>query len=221
VDKARWQSSADLDAMLAHIRGRISDRKLRLFACACIRQGWEVLEGESGRAAVEAAEAYADGGQTKAGLKRVRQAVTAHKDAMNRQRGGVWVHDPVRHAEYCLCEAAKRAASEGNLWNAIRQARLTLHYTHLRDREAELPALLREIVGDPFRPVAVEPGWQRSTVLGLARGIYEERAFERLPILADALQDAGCEDAGVLAHCRSAAPHVRGCWVVDLLLGRG
>jgi hypothetical protein len=80
---------------------------------------------------------------------------------------------------------------------------------------------VRDIFGNPFRPVAVDPGWLTSTVVALARGIYDDRAFERMPILADALEDSGCDHADVLAHCRGAeATHVRGCWVVDLLLGK-
>jgi hypothetical protein len=78
--------------------------------------------------------------------------------------------------------------------------------------------LLRCIVGNPFRPAAARPGWRTVTVLGLARDIYEERAFERLPILADALLDCGCEDEAVLSHCRAGGPHGRGCFVIDLLL---
>ena len=80
--------------------------------------------------------------------------------------------------------------------------------------------LLRDIVGNPFRPFSVDPAWLTSTVVTLATGIYEQRAFDRMPILADALQDAGCEDADILNHCRGGGPHVRGCWVVDLLLGK-
>jgi hypothetical protein len=80
--------------------------------------------------------------------------------------------------------------------------------------------ILRDIFGNPFRPVAVDPSWLTSTVVALAEGIYQERAFDRLPILADALQDAGCDSDDVLSHCRSDGPHVRGCWVVDLLTGR-
>ena len=79
---------------------------------------------------------------------------------------------------------------------------------------------LRDIFGNPFRPVAVDPTWLTSTAVALARGIYDDRAFDRLPILADALQDAGCENADVLDHCRGPGPHVRGCWVVDLVLGK-
>ncbi|WP_246173617.1 hypothetical protein [Limnoglobus roseus] len=80
--------------------------------------------------------------------------------------------------------------------------------------------LLRDIFGNPFRPVACDPAWRTSTAVGLAEVIYDDRAFDRLPILADALQDAGCEDADILAHCRGDGPHVRGCWVVDLVLGK-
>ncbi|MBY0522840.1 MAG: hypothetical protein K2R98_05560 [Gemmataceae bacterium] len=83
--------------------------------------------------------------------------------------------------------------------------------------------MVREIFGNPFRPMSVEPScvaWCGATVGKLADVIYEERAFDRLPILADALEDAGCTDAAILEHCRGPGLHVRGCWVVDLLLGR-
>ena len=81
--------------------------------------------------------------------------------------------------------------------------------------------LIRDIFGNPFRPVTLDPRWQSSTVLDLARTIYDERAFERLPILADALMDSGCDSDEVINHCRSEGPHVRGCWVVDLILAKG
>jgi len=91
-------------------------------------------------------------------------------------------------------------------------------------REVELATqcrLLRDIFGNPFRPVALGPAWLTSDVLALARGIYDEKAFDRMPILADALQDAGCTNEDVLAHCRDGLlPHVRGCWVLDLVLGK-
>jgi hypothetical protein len=80
--------------------------------------------------------------------------------------------------------------------------------------------IMRDIVGNPFRTMTIDPAWLTSTVLTLAQGIYAERAFDRLPILADALQDAGCENADMLGHCRGPGPHVRGCWVVDLILGK-
>jgi hypothetical protein len=82
-------------------------------------------------------------------------------------------------------------------------------------------ALLREIAGNPFRPASFEPSWRTTDVMLHARGIYVERAFDRMPILADALQDAGCDNDAILTHCRDASlTHVRGCWVVDLVLGK-
>jgi hypothetical protein len=76
----------------------------------------------------------------------------------------------------------------------------------------------------PFpQPTIIEPGWTAwngGTIQQLARTIYDDHTFERLPILADALEEAGCTDAAILGHCRGPGPHVRGCWVVDLLLGK-
>ena len=78
----------------------------------------------------------------------------------------------------------------------------------------------KEVLGNPFRPVSVPPHWLTPAVVGLAGGIYDDRAFDRLPILADALLDAGCENDQILSHCRSEGSHVRGCWAIDLLLGK-
>jgi hypothetical protein len=78
--------------------------------------------------------------------------------------------------------------------------------------------LLHEVIGNPFRPVTLDPSWLAATVQNLAAAIYEERAFDRLPILADALEDAGCGNQDILGHCRSGGEHMRGCWVLDLLL---
>jgi hypothetical protein len=83
--------------------------------------------------------------------------------------------------------------------------------------------LFRDVFGNPFRPVSVNTrwlAWNDGVVLKLAQGIYEDRAFDRLPFLADALEEAGCDNADILAHCRQPGPHVRGCWVIDLLLGK-
>jgi hypothetical protein len=88
------------------------------------------------------------------------------------------------------------------------------------EEETAQAALLRDIFGNPFRPVSVEPMWLSSTVQAMAASIYAERAFDRMPILADALEEAGCDNADILNHCRGPGPHVLGCWVVDLLLGK-
>ncbi len=83
---------------------------------------------------------------------------------------------------------------------------------------------MRDIFGNPFQPPPSLPSavlkWNNGTVYRLAEAVYQDRAFDRLPILADALLDAGCEDEDLMAHCREPGPHVRGCWAVDLLLGK-
>jgi hypothetical protein len=86
--------------------------------------------------------------------------------------------------------------------------------------DGPLADVVREIVGNPFRPVTFSSEWRTDTVLSLARTMYDGRDFSAMPILADALQDAGCEVADILNHCRSGGVHVRGCWVVDLVLGK-
>jgi hypothetical protein len=80
--------------------------------------------------------------------------------------------------------------------------------------------LLRDIVGNPFHPTTVADQPLARTTVEIAQQIYDERAFDRLPLLADALEEAGCQDTNILAHCRHPGPHVRGCWVVDSLLGK-
>lgn len=87
------------------------------------------------------------------------------------------------------------------------------------ERAAEC-RLLRDLLGNPFRPVTLDPAWRTATVNQLAEGIYEEKAFDRMPILGDALEEAGCSNADILNHCRQPGEHAKGCWVVDLLLGK-
>jgi hypothetical protein len=82
-------------------------------------------------------------------------------------------------------------------------------------------ALLRDIFGNPFRPVAFDPAWHTDTAVSLAKGMYDSRDFSAMPILADALQDAGCDSDDILNHLRDPnAAHVRGCWALDLILGK-
>jgi hypothetical protein len=88
------------------------------------------------------------------------------------------------------------------------------------ERLAQIP-LLHCIFGNPFRPAAFSPDWRTDTAVSLCRTMYESRDFSAMPILADALQDAGCDSADILTHCRDTSlTHVRGCWVVDLLLAK-
>ena len=115
--------------------------------------------------------------------------------------------------------ATKLAA---DLMKTIRKSQASIRSTppsRLQEPQAQA-RLLREIFGNPFRPVVFDPNWRTSTVVALTRGMYESRDFSIMPVLADALQDAGCEHEEIIAHCRGDGPHVRGCWVVDLVLGK-
>jgi hypothetical protein len=145
---------------------------------------------------------------------------------------------PNEACEYAIQSAGERAGWEEN--GAIYAIQQIFHvYWELAEDEYEAGnadwdaerqqqvILLRDIFGNPFQAVAVDPGWQTPTVTSLAAVAYEERALPsgeldpaRLGVLADALEDAGCDNAELLGHLRGPGPHARGCWVVDLLLGR-
>ena len=110
-------------------------------------------------------------------------------------------------------------------WRAYRET--TAYHEDLRSAErAErlvLANLLRDIFGNPFRPVAIDPAWlawNDGAILRMAQSIHDEQAFDRLPFLAEALEDAGCTDRSILTHCRGPGPHAKGCWLVDLVLGK-
>ena len=90
----------------------------------------------------------------------------------------------------------------------------------LREGNSRLADIARDILGNPFRPVKLKARWRSSTATQLARHIYESRDFSAMPILADALQDAGCDSEEILNHCRNEGKHARGCWCVDLVLGK-
>jgi hypothetical protein len=197
MTEAEWLACADPTPMLEFLRDRAAPRKLRLFACACVRHIWPLLggtrSGELSRRAVEVAERHADGLATDRELARARGA-------------SGWVALDVARA--AAAETAWRAA-----WHAP---------WHRREDAAAHVALLREIFGNPFRPPICDPAWRAwngGAVPRLARSLYDEGRFAELPVLADALEEAGCADGGLLGHCRRTGGHVRGCWALDLLLG--
>lgn len=116
--------------------------------------------------------------------------------------------------------AGCHAASVAHRGGARNRFVETIQQNAVRDEYAAQADLLRDLFSDQFRPVVPHPEWFTSTVMALARGIYDDGAFDRMPILADALQDAGCDSDDVLNHCRGNGPHARGCWVLDLVLGK-
>jgi hypothetical protein len=220
MTEAQWVQCGDPAAMLWSLRDNISERKLRLFGCACCRTVWHLLGGRQYRKIVQVAERYADGQATAQALAKARRE--AYYVPIKGWKGA---------------ERAAQAATHHLAWPTLsvsdfREVLLCVREASVHDDTdavdradcSPLHTLLRDIVGNPFRPVVRDPGWlswNGGVVPNLAQAIYEERAFDRLPILGDALEDAGCADADVLTHCRSGGEHVRGCWVVDVILGKG
>jgi hypothetical protein len=193
VLEAEWLVASDAEDMLRRLNGYLSERKLRLFACACCRRMPLLMDNERNVRAVEAAERYADGLVPKRELKKARKAADIS-----------WL------TSYEAWDEALSAI------DATVRATLPAGRSHLC-------ALLRDIAGNPFRSVSVKPSWLRyngGAVQGLAEAIYAEGSFAELPILADALEDAGCVNAELLDHCRNLGEHARGCWAVDAILGR-
>jgi hypothetical protein len=124
----------------------------------------------------------------------------------------------VSNAAYGLFASLEEMFPFAGTWGEKQVEKMEHDYWLLREAWCNL---LRDIFGNPFRPVTFDPEWRTTTALALAQGIYEERAFDRLPILADALQDAGCDNDDILNHLRdTTTPHVRGCWALDLVLGK-
>jgi hypothetical protein len=215
--------------MVDYLRGKAGDRKLRLFAVACCRRIAPVVRDGRSEAALGVAERFADGLATdveRSAARKVAQQAAQVRGVTPRPTAPRWER---RAASAVYCATARDAMEAA--WNARQFVVEALvwragGYVEGDARSVEhgeqgpQAALVREIIGNPFRPVAFDPRWRSSDVLGLAHGIYTDRAFDRLPVLADALMDAGCADEDILAHCRGAGPHVRGCWVVDLVLGR-
>jgi hypothetical protein len=231
MDEATWSVCADPFAMLNFLqtRGWGSDRKMRLVCCALCRAVEHLLTDERYRRALDVAERYAEG---LAGVSELRQAhgvvvrVTTHTEdyewsedkqgmllAANALEWATVLREPPDPPGY-LAGCAALGAKNASVSEGVPEAEV----------HGSQSALLRDILGPlPFRPVAVPPSvlaWDNGTVVTLARAIYLERRFGDLPILADALEEAGCDDPEILAHCRLSGPHVRGCWVVDLLVGK-
>ena len=221
MNETTWLATTRPMPLLNFLGDRATERKRRLFAVACCRRIWHLLGDGCLRAAVEAGEEFADNPHSEDALAPLRRQVDS---LANEQNHACF---PACCVKWSISEhkgvngfTAAAYAAEGLAFRVAGQS-WTKAYVKVMEQEYKvLMGLLRDVFGNPFRPVAADPLWLTSTVVELARGIYAERAIDRLPILADALQDAGCENVDVLGHCRGPGPHGRGCWVVDLLLGK-
>jgi hypothetical protein len=213
VTEQDWLNCADPPAMLKYLRGKVSDRKLRLFAVACARRHPDTVPQDL--RLIKIAERFADGLVARSELpKRCRTAEVLMAMLPNAWEAAQMVSSYLSDS---LWEQARSAAQQlGTTDDPALQMAQTIAQLLEQKKQTDR---LRCIIGNPFRgPPGVAN--MTSAVIGVAQGIYDERAFERLPILADALEEAGCTDVSILEHCRGPGPHFRGCWVVDWLLGK-
>ena|SRR5579871_1470821 len=219
--EARWFSCDDPEMMLRYMLGKTGDRKFRLFACACVRRIWHLLRDERSRSSVIMAEQYADrpGGHSQL-LRFLAEARQAEQYFHQLSSRG---DSPEYDAERWAARAAEATVQDTG-WDVARNAAWSaahaLNVEAAREQNAQCE-LLRDAFGNPFCPETFEPtwiNWRNRCIEQMAQTIYEERRFEELPILADALEEAGCENETILWHCRFPAEHARGCWVLDGLL---
>jgi hypothetical protein len=201
MTEAEWLAADDLPRMLDRAEGEKLWRRQLFAVAACRRLGPLPAECE---AVLSATEQYADDAMNK------RQVLATHE--------AMWdVQPQVYEGLAALCSGTTC------LWHGHSGHRIPCRVLELvADPAAEavhLSALLRCVFGNPFRPVVFATVWRTATAVAVAEGVYADRAFDRLPVLADALEDAGCDSAELLAHLRGPGPHARGCWALDAVLG--
>jgi hypothetical protein len=196
MTEQEWLAAIAPTPMVEYLQGMVSDRKLRLLTCACFRQLYAPSDPRN--SIIEVGEKYADG--------------TAGREELQAARNLARRQEYSQTIEIVVSEAISRM-----LYPFLRLEFLDI----LSTGQAKMHCLrIRDIFGNPFRPVTTDPAWFTSTVLSLSQQMYESRDFSPMPILADALQDAGCDNADILDHCRGTGPHVRGCHVLDTILGK-
>lgn len=200
--------------MLDFLGNRRGARKDQLFAVACCQQIHNLLT-HTGCQAIAVAERFADGGLAPEALHAARSQIERPKEQSRhfasvaaKAACGSFDRDHAAHAAIFAAHAASVHAQVRSQDGTGQAAKVSQ------------AALARCIFGNPYRPVVFDPLWRTESVVVLASSIYADCAFNRLPVLADALEDAGCASDDILTHLRGPGPHVRGCWVVDRLLGK-
>jgi hypothetical protein len=226
MNEIEWRNAADPAGMLAFRDGQMSERKLRLFACACCRRIWDLLTDERSRHAVNVAQKFADGllparklrAAERAALSASKETADAYWDEGTDEGWQRWTAAAAAawvaavEADWPLETAVAAADARAGQWRPA--------WVKKGEQRAQCD-LLRDLVGNPFQAVVLDPDWLRragGTVAKIAHAIYQKGRFNDLPILGDALMEARCDNPEALSHCRAPTEHVQGCWLVDLLL---
>ena len=230
MTEAEWLGCTEPQKML-ELLSKGTSRKPRLFGCACVRWIWHLLQDERSRAAVEIGERYAD---RLISAEEVNTAWEAADEAARPIPSAGAEEAPMPWAEAEETATAYAAAVTIALWaparwGATEAARWVAQCGLVQPGEVNnaQASILRDLFGNPYRPVSLDPAWRTPDVLSLAQAAYDNRTLpagtlepERLGLLADALEESGCANADLLGHLRGEGVHVRGCWVVDLVLDK-
>jgi hypothetical protein len=231
LDESKWFTCDDPTPMMVFLRDKATERKLRLFAVACCRRIWNLIPDKPGHEAVKQAERFADGMISRQRLAKARRACFP-RAYLNRpliERDNAWIAMLavlccVSHNRLDLEFSAMASAMAYSGFSLVDAPDRSIAYPErqkLRAQEHRYQAsLLREIFVNPFRSVVSGLAESTPAIKSVAGAIYSERAFERMPILGDALEKAGRSSIEVLAHCREPGEHVRGCWLLDELIGK-
>jgi hypothetical protein len=222
MTEEEWLTCTDPKVMLAHPGRKLSGRKMRLFSCACCRRVWNLMSDERLKKALDKLEGVADNAR----LDQQRIEASKLAAAFRQQH-----YDEVGKEEEISIAAELWSTAQKAIWRvaaacgegaaaAFAWANVSEFNKRQQEERKNQVQLLRDILGNPFRPITLNPSWLTSTVTTLAQQMYDSRDFSAMPILADALQDAGCDNEQILNHCRQPGVHVRGCFVVDLLLDK-
>jgi hypothetical protein len=218
MTEEEWLTATDPQPLLESLEGNASARKLRLFAVTCCRQTSHLIRYANSWKALETAERYADRLVPWQVLQQtVETAYTPYEGRVSDMVSEAANIDP----EFS-CWRAERAAEQA--MRVISEA-IGDHQTDCGLKPLQSDRL-RDIF-NPFRPVTLDRSWLTPTVRSLAQAIYEDRQLpsglfdnQRMDVLADALEEAGCDNADILGHLQNGGDHVRGCWAIDLLLGK-
>ena len=221
MTEAEWLACVQPSQLIESVGPTWRERRARLFAVECCRR-LPAMPDARLNGVIETAERFADGVAGDAELSTAIEIANDAREWEARHDMSSWQY----HAAEVVAATVAFPAEEYTAISAFiacTEAELGPGDDGTTERRlyAVFAMLVREVFGNPFRPVAFEPTWRTTDALLLARGIYEERACGRMPILADALQDAGCDSDDILNHLRDTnATHVRGCWALDLVLGK-
>jgi hypothetical protein len=227
MTEQKWLECTSLEPMLEILKQSTKHRRFRLLACACCRLVWDYLVDERSRRVIELTEDYLE---NRVDEHTFRVGSNAARDACAQLEFDVddrkYVGTNVDKLHVAIAFAAWDASNADNFVYANSVVLTVEEVLGVKVKGHEglvLANLLRDIFGNPFRPVSINLEWltwNDGTVRRVAQSIYEEKTFNQMPILADALEDAGCDNEDILNHCRSGGEHVRACWVVDALLGK-